>query len=270
MIGLQRYTKTLVCLLVITALAPGELLAAEGLRYAGATTLQRDFMPEATRQFEKEFGVPITISGGNTKAGLQALLDGSADLAGSGRFLTAAEKASGLVETLIGWDALTVVVHATNPIENLTMEQLQRLASGKITNWREVGGRDLPVLFVVAPSGSGMRDAVERLVLQGGTISSRAIICMVVADADLQVAQLPAGFTILSNSMVDAENLKKVRLSGELPTAQSVAAKRYPLVKPLLLVSKGQPRGGVAKFVNFSRSAEGQAILARKFIPLSL
>lgn len=254
------------CLLL---LAPAGVRAETPLRYAGATTLQHDFMPEAARLFEKETGISFVIAGGNTNPGLKALRNGAVDIAGSGRFLTAEEKAAGLVETLIGWDPLVVVVHASNPVVNLTPEQVRRLVSGEILNWREVGGRDLPVLQVATPPGSGMADAVVQLVLGGGKISPRAITSMIVAEADRQVTQLPAAFTVLSRSMVDAPDTKVVTISGQLPDGETAAEiKRYPYIKPLLLVTRGKPAGPVAEFVDFSRSRAGQEILGKKFIPL--
>jgi len=96
-------------------------VSAEGmLRYAGATTLQRYFMPEVARIFTGETGIKVLIEGGNTGPGISALLNGEVDMAGAGRHLTAAEKSKGLVEHLLGWDVLAIVVHEKNPLESLT------------------------------------------------------------------------------------------------------------------------------------------------------
>lgn len=250
-------------------IVPGALHAAESLRYAGATTLQQHFMPEAARQFEQQTGTSFVLSGGNTDPGLQALLGGSAHLAGAGRFLTAEEKRAGLVETLIGWDPLVVVVHASNPIQNLTLAQLRAICSGTIVNWREVGGRDLPILPVLPPPGSAMRSTIEQLTMAGQPLSRRAIVSMVVADADQQVEQLPAGITILSRSLVDAATIHVASVDGQLPSSAAIADKRYPLIKPLVLVTKGKAKGMVARFIEFATGKAGQAILGRKFIPLA-
>ena len=112
----------------------GRCAGSEILRYAGATTLQRDFMLDASRQFGMAHGVRFELEGGNSGAGLKALRAGGIDLAGSGRFLTGKEKAAGLVEYLIGWDPLVVVVHATNPIENVSSEDLRRMLLGSVHN----------------------------------------------------------------------------------------------------------------------------------------
>lgn len=243
----------------------GGVLGAEILRYAGATTLQRDFMLEASHRFGAGNNVKFDIEGGNSGAGIKALSSGAIDLAGSGRFLTKQEKASGLVEHLIGWDPMVVVVHATNPLGSISKEGLRRLLLGAVVNWNQVGGRDLPILQVAAPQGSGVRDAVETLLLGNQHISPQAIVSLVVADADRNVALLPAAFTVTSKSMVDVGNVKVIEIDGVFPNRENAAAGAYPLIKPLLLVTRGKPEGKLALFIKFAKSPEGQLIIAKKF-----
>lgn len=247
----------------------GHAAAAEILRYAGATTLQRDFMLDASHRFGVAHDVRFELEGGNSGAGLKALSAGAIDLAGSGRFLTGKEKSAGLVEHLIGWDPLVVVVHATNTIENVSSADLRRMLLGTVRNWNQIGGRDLPLLQVAAPTDSGVHEAVEQHLLADQHISSAAIVSLVVADADKNVSFLPAGFTVTSLSMVDAARVKVIKVDGFMPSRQAVAAGEYPLVKPLLLVTRGKAKGTLALFVNFAKSPEGQAIIAKKFIPLA-
>lgn len=260
-------------LAVVAGFAPlltaGDVAGGEVLRYAGATTLQRDFMGEAATRFSAVHDVRFEIEGGNSTAGIMTLAAGGADLAGSGRFLTSKEKAAGLVEHLIAWDPLVLVVHESNPVENVSREELRRMILGTVINWKELGGRDLPLLQVSAPQGSGVHNAVEQYLQEGEHISPRAIISLVVADADKNVALLPAGFTLTSLSMVDADRVKIVKVDGKYPNRETVDNGEYPLIKPLLLITRGKPAGVLALFVNFARSPEGQEILEKKFIPLA-
>lgn len=264
---LSRYWLTIGAILAFF-LGVGAASAAESIRYAGATTLQQFYLPDAAIAFEAHSGGLITVQGGNTDPGLSALAAGRIELAGAGRFLTPAEKAAGLVEHLLGWDALSVVVHAGNPLENLSREQLQGLLSGQIGNWKQLGGPDLPVQVVSSPPGSGMRAAVSELVLGSLPMTRRELISARVADGDNQAARYPGGICLLSHSMVDARDVKLVAVEGVLPTRENVALRRYPLVKPLLLVTRGQPRGLTARFIEFSLGAEGQELLARHFFRL--
>ena len=101
------------------------------LRYAGATTLQRYFMPEISRAFTDATAIKVHIEGGNTGPGIAALLLGKADMAGVGRHLTEEEKGKGLVEHFLGWDVLSIIVHEENPVGSLTLPQLQGIFSAR-------------------------------------------------------------------------------------------------------------------------------------------
>lgn len=244
---------------------------AEGvLRYAGATTLQRFFMPEAARIFNGDTGIKVLIEGGNTGPGISALLNGEVDMAGSGRHLTEAEKSKGLVEHFLGWDVLAIVVHETNPLESLSLAQLQGIFSGAITNWQDVGGSNVPIVVVTSPKGSGMRSAVQDLVLQEKNFLSREIVSAIVAESDQQVSMFPGGITALSRSMLNAAHVKALQVGGVTPTAANIADGSYPLAKPLALVTKGQPQtqSDLARFIALVYSPEGKALLAKSFVPV--
>ncbi|PLX92099.1 MAG: hypothetical protein C0621_10125 [Desulfuromonas sp.] len=256
------------CLIVLCLTTPWESQAAP-LRYAGATTLQRDFMPEATRLYEKETGTDFRIQGGNTVPGLRALLNGDVEIAGAGRFLSVTEKEAGLVETLIGWDAMSVIVHRDNPVSNLTLDQLRNIFSGSVQNWREVGGQDQAILVVATPPGSGMRSMSEQLILKGKSpLTSKAIMAPLVHDADQQVARFPMAITVLSQSMLDADGVKRLPVDGMLPEESLFGEGGYPLVKPLLLVTRSDPDAATAAFIRFALSDPAQQLLKKKFYPL--
>ncbi|MDH3998258.1 MAG: phosphate ABC transporter substrate-binding protein [Desulfuromonadales bacterium] len=264
MSSLRQILLTVFFLLV--AAAP--LMAADSLRYAGATTLQRFFMPDAARLFRDETGLRIQIEGGNTGPGISALLKGEVDMAGAGRYLTTEEKRLGLAEHFLGWDVLTIVVHKSNPVENLTIDQLQGIFSGAITNWKETGGWDKSIMVVTSPKGSGMRTAVQTLVLKGQPYLKREIISTIVAEADQQVSLFRTGITALSYSMIDAKNIKAIKVNGVIPDAATIAKGDYPLAKPLTLVTRGTPQGDLARFLELVKSPRGEAILNRKFVAL--
>lgn len=254
---------------LLALLTPGLVGAEELLRYAGATTLQHAFMPEAARTFQSETGVRISIEGGNTNPGIRALLAGEVDIAGAGRHLTAEEKKQGLIEHFLGWDVLAIVVQRTLPVETLTMEQLRDIFSGEIRNWKEVGGKDAPIVVVTSPKGSGMRSAVQDLVLKEKTFTANEVVSGVVGQADQQVGMFPAAITAVSLSMVDNARVKVLKVEGVEPDAANVTAGRYPLAKPLALVTRGQPVGRLQRFIEFATGPRGQAILAKHFVAAS-
>lgn len=246
----------------------GSAGADEMLRYAGATTLQRFFMPEIARAFASDTAIKIHIEGGNTVPGIRALLSGEIDMAGAGRMLNADEKQKGLVEHFLGWDVLMVVVHDQNPLESLTVEQLQGIFSGEIDNWQDVGGQAGPIVVVTCSKGSGMRSAVKELILQEKDYLSREIVSAIVAEADQQVSMFPVGITVLSRSMLDADHVKAIKVNGVMPSAANITEGKYLLVKPLTLVTKGEPRGDLARFIAMVKGPQGRAILQKNFVPV--
>ena len=267
---MRRFFWTLLAVVSGLASIPADVLAAADLlRYAGATTLQRSFMPEASRVFQSETGVRIQIDGGNTNPAIRALLAGEIDMAGAGRLLTPAEKQQGLVEHFLGWDALAVVVPRSIAVENLTLEQLRGIFSGETRNWKDVGGKESPIVVVTSPKGSGMRSAVQDLILKGKAFTTQEVVSGVVGQADQQVTMFPAAITAVSLSMVDNARVKVLSVDGVAPTVANVAAGRYPLAKPLALVTRGQPRGQLQRFIEFATSERGKAILARDFVPVN-
>lgn len=262
--------RWLLPLTVLLCLAvPAAASAEDVLRYAGATTLQRSFMPEVARLFLDQTGVRIQIEGGNTNPGLRALLKGEVEMAGAGRYLTAEEKRQGLVEHFLGWDVLAVVVSQSLPIDSLTRAQLQKIYAGDIVNWKDVGGPDQPIVVVTSPKGSGMRDAVQDLILRERSYTGKEVIAGVVAQADQQVAMFPAAVTAISLSMVDTQRTKTLRIDDVAATKDNVQAGRYPLAKPLTLVTRGRPQGQLARFLELATGERGRAILGRHFAPVA-
>lgn len=244
--------------------------SSEGLlRYAGATTLQRYFMPEMANLFSSDTAIKIQIEGGNTGPGLTALLNDEIDMAGAGRLLIDAEKKQGLVEHLLGWDVLAIVVHKQNPVETLTLDQLQGIFSGELTDWQDVGGAAGPILVVTSPSGSGMHSAVKSQVLRGKEYLVRQVISAVVAESDQQVSMFVTGITALSKSMIDSDDVKTVKVDGVAPTVENVSDGSYPLTKPLTLVTRGKPQGDLARFMDLVASPQGKAVFLKSFVPAS-
>lgn len=252
---------------MLLLLVAGNAYAEGTLRYAGATTLQKFFMPEMAGLFSSDTAIKVSIEGGNTGPGIKALLDGEIDVAGAGRLLTEEEKAQGLVEHFLGWDVLSIVLHKTNKVDNLTLEQLQGVFSGEITDWQELGGKPGPVLVVTCPRASGMRSAVQKLILKEKDFLAREVVSAIVAEADQQVSMFSAGITALSKSMVDADNVKTIKVNGVSPTAQHISDGKYPLAKPLALVTMGEPQGDLARFLDLVKSEHGKAILKHSFVP---
>ena len=115
-----------------------------------------------------------------------------------------------------------------------------------------------------------MRSAVKKLILKDKEYTSREIVSAIVAESDKQVRMFPGGITALSRSMLDADYVKTIAVNGVVPSAVSISEGRYPLTKPLTLVTKGEPQGDLARFIAMAQSQQGRAILQRSFVPAEL
>lgn len=237
------------------------------ISYAGASSLQYFFMPEMSRLFFDDTEIRIRLEGGNTDQGIQALQRGEVDMAGATRHLSRAEKAGGLIEHLLGWDVMTAMVNRNNPVQDITLRQLQGIFSGEIVNWLECGGPNLPIIVITCPKGTTMRMAVQELVLQDKAYLDRAVVSVIAAQTDRHVAMFPGAIAVLSTSIVDGARVKALKVDGVEPSSRSLAEGRYPLARPLALITRGAPRDELEVFTNLATSPMGQEVLAKHFVP---
>ncbi|MFT5050088.1 MAG: phosphate transport system substrate-binding protein [Chlamydiales bacterium] len=191
-----------------------------------------------------------------------AILAGKADLAGLARMPAQATLEQDVVATLIGRDAIAVLVSAQNPVTELSMEQLRGIFSGEIQSWSEVGGPDLAVMpYIVAPE-SATREVFRSLVLGSATYSGCHQIRPDGAMA-AAVSSSPGGIGHLSMSLLDPEiGARAIRIAGESP---SVSSLDYPISRPLYLLWRhGNPV--VEAFVQWTQTVAGQNVVMQRFV----
>lgn len=201
----------------------------------------------------------VDVQGGGSTAGLQAVANGLAHIGMCSRSLTEDERKE-FVPIVIARDGLAIVVHPSNPVTQLTLEQLRDLFSGRIRNWRDAGGKDGPVRPITREEGSGTRESFVTLVMGKARISRSALT----QESNGAVKELvrgdPAAIGYMSLGLVGDE-IKALPIEGASPTAENVLARQYRLARPFLFVTKGKPRPEAQKFVDFVLSPEGQRML---------
>lgn len=271
--------KKLVVLLTIMAwiCVAGQALAAD-LVYSGSSTIGTGVLQAgAVSAFQTKTGIKFAkIDQSGSGKGIKALLDGQVPLAGASRPLKPEEKKEKLVGSVIGYDAIAVFVHKDNPIENLSKEQLKGIFAGQIKNWKDVGGKDAPII----PNTeilNGKRATVEmfqEMVLDGAAYGSGFKEIDLPRDQIVDLANNPNGICTVSYgllSSVSAEvkgKVKTISLNGIDPEDKNIQSGAYLISRPLLLVSKGLPKDEAKVFISFMLSAEGQAIVGKNFVPV--
>ncbi|MEG2098150.1 MAG: phosphate ABC transporter substrate-binding protein [Pseudoflavonifractor sp.] len=228
----------------------------------GSTSMEKvvGSLSEAFMEQNKDITVNYDPTGSG--AGITAAKDGTADIGLSSRDLKDAEKADGLVGTVVALDGIAIIVNPANPVADLTVEQIAGLASGSIQNWSEVGGSDGPVVFIGREAGSGTRDGFE-------SITKTAEKCVYsqeltsTGDVIATVAGNPNAIGYASLSAVK-DTVKAVTVGGVAPSEATVQDKTYAVQRDFVLVTKdGTALTPAAQaFFDFALSPDAAPIIA--------
>ena len=249
-------------------------LAVENLAVNGSTTVLPVGQATAEAYMKKNPSVNIAISGGGSGNGIKALIDKTTQIAMSSREMKKEEielaKSRGVnpVEHKVAIDALTPVVHPSNPVANLTIEQLSLIYQGKIRNWKEVGGKDLQIVVVSRDTSSGTYESWQEKILHKEKVSPRAQLqassgAVVQAVSKNRYAVGYIGIGYLNKSV------KALTVNGVVANDVNALKGSYPIARPLYYYTNGQPKGVVAEYVKFVTGPEGQKIVKKEgFVPI--
>lgn len=260
----RSFTKALQTLVLIAGVSLLSACArAEniGIIIAGSTSVQ-PFAEALSEEFMKLYpDIIIDVQGGGSSAGIKSAQTNTADIGMSSRSLK--EDEMDLWSFEIARDGLVVILHPSNPIHNLTLQQVRDIYSGVINNWKQLGGVDKEIHVITREEGSGTRSAFESLVMGDSEINPRSIV----QDSNGTVIQLTKddayAIGYISLGLVN-EFIKAVELDGVKASHDNVLNGTYNLSRPFLFVSSQEPTGDVKKFIDFVNSDEGKAILNRE------
>jgi phosphate transport system substrate-binding protein len=247
-----------------TAFSPGSTGStgtAATLQLTGSTTL----LPRMQRAAEAYMGLHparIVINGGcGTTRGYKALLDGTTHVAMASSKapgdMTAVAAARGLAfrETVVARDAILALVHASNPLTMASLRDLRNIFTGRIANWRQLGGIDAPIDVLVGPPAGGVSASWRGMVLGADDTLLPSARVLPMAERIARVAAQPYAITYVAQTTVDTRRLKVLRVEDTTPGA----AAAYPLHAPMMLVTLGTVAPAAAQFIAFA-AATGAAI----------
>jgi phosphate transport system substrate-binding protein len=230
------------------------------LSVVGSTSVQ-PFAEVLAQNYHKKFPDRdvVDVQGGGSTAGLVAVSSGLADIGTCSRSLSP-EEAKQFTAIVIARDGLAVVVHPTNPVRGLTTPQIQRLFSGRIQNWKEVGGPDEPVRLITREEGSGTRESFVNLVMKDEKISEKALVEESNGSVKEYVKGDEGAVGYMSLGQVGQE-VKALEIDGVVPSAANALSGIYTLARPFLFVTKGTPSPRAQQFIDYVLSDEGQKTL---------
>lgn len=247
--------------------------AAQAQRIKGSDTVLPLSQLAAERFMTQQPDQKVTVTGGGSGVGISALLSGSTEIAQASRRIKFDEKqklqAAGktVTEVIVAYDALAVVVHPSNPVSRLTRRQLEGIFTGKIKNWKEVGGKDLKIIPYARETSSGTYEFFREIVLKHKNYMS-GIMSMPATGAVVQsVSQTQGAIGYIGLAYVN-HKVKALSVSydnGETyvaPTSANAQNRSYPVVRPLYYYYEEKEAGRVAPFVDYLLSPQGQRLVA--------
>ncbi|MDH7485768.1 MAG: PstS family phosphate ABC transporter substrate-binding protein [Anaerolineae bacterium] len=251
----------------------------------GSDTLVNLALAWAEAYMEQHPDARISVTGGGSGTGIAAMINGTVDIANASRAMKpeeiAAAEANGIspVEFVVARDAIAVVVHPSNPVDGLTLQQISDIYTGRIANWREVGGEDRPIVLLSRESNSGtyvyflenvirLGDAKSPLLFSPDTLlmpSSEGI------SAEVRQNPNAIGYDGLGYVTPDQKVLAVARDAGSpyvLPSVETVNDGSYPISRPLYMYTAGEPGGEIKAYLDWILS-DGQALVPKLgFVPL--
>ncbi|MFR8869850.1 phosphate ABC transporter substrate-binding protein [Paraclostridium sordellii] len=229
---------------------------------SGSTSVGPLMEKEAEGYKEKDSNVSIEINQLGTSAGIKDTISGVTQIGMASRDLKDAEKKEGLKETKVAIDGIGIITHKGNTVKSLTMDQIKGIYTGEIKNWKEVGGKDAPIVVVSREDGSGTRDAFQEIV---GYDSTELAKDAQISDGNGNVKSTVVGnenaIGYTSFSYLD-DSINALQVDGVNPTAEKAKSGDYKLSRPFLLVYKEDKLGESGKkFVDYILSEDGQKIV---------
>jgi len=238
-------------------------------------------------QYQKDHpDVEIAVTGGGSGTGIAALINNSVDIANASRAIKKEEIADAEkqgvtpVEFIVARDAIGIIVHPSNPVSQLTRQQLSDIYSGKINNWKELGGEDRPIVRLSRESNSGTHVYFLEQVVRLGDSNNKTMFS---ADTLLlpssegivsEIRQNPnaIGYDGLGYIPKDLKIIAVAKNPGEpyvLPSIATVNDKTYPIARDLYMYTPNQPSGAIKDYLDWILAGEAQAIVAQQgFVPI--
>ena len=240
------------------------------ISYTGSSTIGENIIPEAARVLAKKRGIKFSsIKNPGSGKGIEAVIEGRAELAGSSRPLKPSEKREKIYYQVIGYDAIGVYVHKDNPVNKLTGDQVKGIFTGDIKNWLEVGGNDVPIVCITEIMG-GKRGTmlVFQDIAMGGAAYREDRVEVNKPRDQVEALLRDKNGVIYVSIAFDRPGIKAISIDNVSAEPKNVRSGAYLLSRPLLLITLGLPKGENKEFIDFMLSPDGQKSVARKFVSI--
>lgn len=247
--------------------------AADEITVAGSTTCL-PIAEIAAEEYEELTGVNVLVSGLGSSAGIEAVSNGTADIASSSRDLNESERSLGLTTIPIAHDGIAVIVNEDNPVDNLSLDDLRAIYAGSITNWSELGGDDVEIQLVNRDEASGTREAFKSIVMGDTPFDRTAAVLPGTGQVRDVVSRSVGAIGYISLGFVDSAyattEVKAVNVNHVEPTEKTIASGGYPISRDLYFFVKGEPSEAARGYIEYVLSdAMDEMVREAGFIPVA-
>lgn len=265
-------------LTITTAVAvAGAAMASDKIVIDGSTTVGPIAKAFAEYFMAANPDVNITVSESGSGNGAKSLVNSTCDVADMSRpmkeseFKAAAEKGLQPVAHVVALDGLPILVHPSNPIQDLTVEQVRKIFLGEITNWKEVGGPDKAIVTISRDTNSGTYETFEKMVMNKQKIHENCEYVGSNGAIRQRVQSTPAAIGYAGLGFVD-KTVKALKINGIYPSAETVQSGEYPIARPLFMYTNKYPKLGstLYQFVTIHLTEDGQEMVEEiGFVPVT-
>lgn len=213
----------------------------------------------AAEEFTKKTGIKVIAIPGGCSSGVKGIETGKISVGGLCCFPKDTELSKGIKAHQYAWEALAIVVNNANPITNLTAQQVRDIFSGKITNWKDVGGQDKPIK-VITRLHCKDRDGHWRQILNDSALFKSIKDVKEDQEVLLEIGKEQDSIGFISMNMINQKYVKIISINGVKPSKDSLVDGSYPWKMPISFITKGEPKELVKQFIDFI-SGEGRAYM---------
>jgi phosphate transport system substrate-binding protein len=239
------------------------------LNLSGSTTVLPLAQEAAEMFMDENPRVTVNVQGGGSSVGISNVAEGVVDIGNASRDLQDEEKNLGLVDHKIALDVIAVIVHKDVPVDDLTAAQVKDIFTGKITNWKDLGGPNQAIKVVVRDEASGTREMFDEKALEKEKPVAGAIECNSNGIVRQTVSSTPFSIGYISLGYLD-NSVKALKYEGVTANKENAVKGSYPLSRYLHMFTKGEASGLARAFLDFVLSERFQnEVVAREYIPVN-
>lgn len=263
---MTKSTKIISLVFVVMMLSVSMFARGKKITISGSTTVLPIAQATAEVFMDNNPKINISVRGGGSSVGIASIMSGTVDIGNASRHiknkeLTAArESGINVIEHIVANDGIAVVLNNSNSVKALSSSQLKDIFTGKISNWKELGGKSMPIVVISRDVSSGTFEVFNKLVLKKAKCVEGALMLASNNAVVTTVSTTPGAIGYAGLGYI-TQKVKAVPIDGIDATVKTIQTKEYPISRTLHMYTNGKPKGLVKQYIDFVLSPEGQKIV---------